>query len=329
MSALRVLASCAALLAAVGACAKLDLAGEQQFAAPVIFTCGSTRVDAEFGGDTLLLRIDGRSHRLRRAISASGARYSGGADAEPIAFWDKGDEAVLTLRGRTFPTCRRVDGAASAAGGGATAAPATGYVARGQEPGWSLAVEAERVTFSPASGATIVAGAPERETAPTGLRYTARGAEGEIVADVVNRLCRDSMSGQAFPDIVTVTVQGRTLKGCGGDPAQLLQGGEWVVEAAEGFDLPAEGRGTLNFNSDGRVAGVAFCNNYSAPYSIGGEGMRIARGITTRKACAADLMEAEQRFLTLLAAVAAYELWDDGSLLLKAGSGQSLMARRK
>lgn len=50
--------------------------------------------------ETLVLRVDGRTHRLGRQRTASGARY---AD-ERVDFWNKGQEVTLSVDDQTF-TC--------------------------------------------------------------------------------------------------------------------------------------------------------------------------------------------------------------------------------
>ena len=50
--------------------------------------------------ETLVLTVNGGTHRLERLRTASGARYAG----EGMDFWNKGEEVTFTLDGRRF-TC--------------------------------------------------------------------------------------------------------------------------------------------------------------------------------------------------------------------------------
>src|SRR3546814_8755578 len=52
--------------------------------------------------------MDGRDYDLSRAISASGARYLGRANEEPISFWNKGHQATLSIGDRTYPQCNQI-----------------------------------------------------------------------------------------------------------------------------------------------------------------------------------------------------------------------------
>jgi uncharacterized membrane protein len=46
-----------------------------------------------------------------------------------------------------------------------------------------------------------------------GYRYETR----RLVVDIAHVRCNDAMSGQGFADQVTVTADGETFKGCGGE----------------------------------------------------------------------------------------------------------------
>jgi heat shock protein HslJ len=62
---------------------------------------------------------------------------------------------------------------------------------------------------------------------------------------------------------------------------------------------------TLQFLVDGKVAGSAGCNQYTARYEADGSKLRISAPAATRRLCPeAGLMEQEQAFLKALEAVA-------------------------
>ncbi|WP_051150367.1 hypothetical protein [Rubellimicrobium thermophilum] len=58
-----------------------------------------------------------------------------------------------------------------------------------------------------------------------------------------------------YPETVEIATGGQTLDGCGGDPAVLLAGGEWVVESIDGVPPAAGALPTLLF--DGAAGEVA------------------------------------------------------------------------
>lgn len=91
------------------------------------------------------------------------------------------------------------------------------FRAIGQEPGWYLEIDdgrsmrlvydyGERTVVTPALVATT---AKERTT------YTGRTSTQVVTVIVEDRPCEDVMSGEPSPNTVTVTVEGRELRGCG------------------------------------------------------------------------------------------------------------------
>jgi heat shock protein HslJ len=81
------------------------------------------------------------------------------------------------------------------------------------------------------------------------------------------------------------------LSGCtsAGDVEQLRDR-EWTLAWVEGFSSTPAGVRTpsLQFNSDGRLAGNTGCNTAGGAYSIDGDRLTIGPMITTKRACAAD-----------------------------------------
>lgn len=113
----------------------------------------------------------------------------------------------------------------------------------------------------------------------------------------------------------------------GGGASTSLTGGEWIVESVDGGGIIDGARGTLEFGSDGRLAGRAFCNRYSASYALSGETLTIGQAAATKMACAPALMDLESKFLAALSAVRGYALAADGALMLS-GGGRAIKARR-
>ena len=70
-----------------------------------VFQCGRTDVEARFMNRRMALFVDGLAYALQQADSASGARYTGSDGPRKIEFWNKGDEATLTIGDQTYPTC--------------------------------------------------------------------------------------------------------------------------------------------------------------------------------------------------------------------------------
>lgn len=222
--------------------------------------------------------------------------------------------------------------ACAVAAGGSDATPVTAdtsFRASGNEPGWRLDVSpAEMTLLTDLGQIRTVAPTPTVVVDGTTRRYAARATQGDLTATVIDRVCMDSMSGMPHPQTVTVAFGSRTLSGCGGEPASLLQGAEWtVLELAGAPTLPGS-KLTLQFGADGRVSGKASCNRFSSKYSLTGEGLSIAPAATTRMMCDAPLMEQERKFLEALAGVRGFSIAADGALLLLAGDGSAVKASR-
>lgn len=171
------------------------------------------------------------------------------------------------------------------------------------------------------------AGAPEIDGDTATYRVTADGKT--LTVRVVDRICADDMTGMPYPRTVRIEFDDRELSGCGGDPAELLQGAEWVVEDIDGAGIIDRSRGTLQFFPDGSVSGRAFCNTWRGSYALTGESLTFSQLATTRMACAPALMELEARFSEILVAVRHFEVSDDGALVLRDGENRSITARRE
>jgi membrane-bound inhibitor of C-type lysozyme len=123
---------------------------------------------------------------LPHVESASGARYSDGR----TTLWMKGEEATLETPAGTVQGC--VNDRARAAWEHAKLGGAD-FRAVGNEPGWSLTIVHDSIVLVTDYGET---------------RHTL-----EVVIEAGG--CRDSMSGDAFETTVTLTLDGRALRGCG------------------------------------------------------------------------------------------------------------------
>ncbi len=206
----------------------------------------------------------------------------------------------------------------------------TAFRATGNEPDWRLDIGATEMALLTNLGQTrLVAPTPTAQVVGATTTYAARTDRGELTATIVDRLCMDSMSGMPHPQSVTVVVGGQTLNGCGGEPASLLQGAEWTVVKIGGAPLVAGSQVTLAFAPDGRLSGHASCNRFMSEYTLSGEGLAISQAAGTRMMCDAALMAQERVFLAALGATHGFSIATDGALLLQAGDGSTIEARRR
>lgn len=71
------------------------------------FLCGGERVHTRFWSERMMLTIGEKRYLLDQARSGSGARYTGSSPDGPVAFWNKGREARLTVGDHTYPVCKQ------------------------------------------------------------------------------------------------------------------------------------------------------------------------------------------------------------------------------
>lgn len=292
---------------------------------PVAFDCGGIAVQAVFDGQSATLLLDGERIALTTTPAASGARYEGTrADGSAIEFWTKGEGAMLSVAGNASPECAQV-AAASAAD---TAEAPTGWRARGNEPFWMAEVVGGELRWTTPDSPEPRVWAVSSRRSQNGDLTIAASWEGSALALLATKaLCRDSMSGMPFPQTVTVRVDDRELKGCGGEPIELLIGSEWTVTSVGGATT-GERPPTLAFSVEGRAAGFAGCNRWMAGAVLTGEGLGFDRAATTMMACPDEAMQAEQAFIDALGKVTRHDFDEAGNLLLKAGDTTLITAAR-
>ena len=214
----------------------------------------------------------------------------------------------------------------------ATASASRGIVlpfrARGNEPGWSLDVgEREMTLLADYGERRIVATTPPPTRSGDTTRWAASAAGREVLVTVVDRLCHDGMSGFAFPRTVVVRLDGRELRGCGGETVDVLVGTRWTVRSVEGVAPPGDSRPTLLFDTDGRVSGRAPCNGLSGRFALRGDELTFSDLATTRILCPPAVMQREQRFLALLGEIRRFERPAGDTLVLHTEDGRALVAR--
>lgn len=271
--------------------------------------CGDTVIDLGFADDEARMLVGGVVHVLPLAVSASGARFSDGQEAETMV-WTKGNMALVTIRGQELPECEAV------------AIPASlPFTARGNEPGWVLNLSMDGMVLAMQDGSEIRTGLPVAEEQPEGTVL----ASDEFAVTVTPELCRDTMTGMPYSQRVTIRTGAEELQGCGGDPMRLLEG-NWLVHEMNGNVLP-EGAGvTLGF-SGGGLFGKAGCNRYSAGTALAGDRLTITPGPLTMMACDEAAMAIEREFIDTLATVTGFDFDPEtGALILTAAEVPVLTA---
>lgn len=269
------------------------------------FECGDT--DVQFGvmDDQATLRINGQDFEMIPAISASGARYVSKTD-DTTEFWSKGDTAMITVAGEALPDCALVDD---------SAAP---YRAGGNEPGWRVTVGQSDIKIVADYGAlTRSAPRPDVQVVQGGYVFDMPGIDARLTVE--DTLCRDDATGMPHPHRATLDIDGRALRGCGGDPASLLMGGTWQIEDVAGHGIVDASNITVLFGEKGRVSGSTGCNRFMGGFELTGEGLRFGQMGVTMMACPDALMTQERRVLDALEQVRRFDFNGKGALVLIGG----------
>ena len=122
------------------------------------------------------------------------------------------------------------------------------------------------------------------------------------------------------------------LAGCASkqsSPPQPSIVGLWAAQEVAGAPVPADARVTLSIYADGRAVGRAGCNNYTTKYKRDGNGITFAPVISTKMACAPELMTLEQSYLDTLMASTRAERRPDGMLAISTDSAAQILFRRQ
>lgn len=276
--------------------------------------CGAEIAALGDGDGVLTMEARGERFRLAPARVASGARY-GAEDAKDTYFWNKGAASLISIRGETLAECR--------------AAPASAdFRAYGNEPGWGIEINDGRIVLVTEYGALRrEAALPPPSPEPGATFYYVADWKAEI--RIEDKICRDAATGVPHPQSVSAKTSDQSLTACGGAPLDLLTGGEWLVEDIAERGIVDASHATLIFSADGRVAGAASCNLYSAAFNLTGEGLSLGPIAMTRMMCPPALMEQENRFAAALEAAASFDIGETGALLLKSAKGETLLLARR
>jgi heat shock protein HslJ/uncharacterized lipoprotein YbaY/membrane-bound inhibitor of C-type lysozyme len=276
------------------------------------YICGDVPVAVGVLDGRMVLYVEGREIMLEQVRAASGARYEAAGEADSMV-WNKGDALILRVDGRDFPDCTPRPPAEKAA-----------YRAQGNEPGWHVALAADTVTVVADYGElTREAPRPAVQVMPGGYQFEMPQAGATL--RIEETLCHDDATGMPHPDTARLTLDDRTLRGCGGDPADLLTEDLWRITAIGDADLVEPERLSLNFLPPDRVAGSSGCNRIIGSFNLTGESLQFGTMGSTMMACEDPLMAQERRMLDALEQVTRFDITDDGTLILMGGPDDAIL----
>ena len=105
-----------------------------------------------------------------------------------------------------------------------------------------------------------------------------------------------------------------------------LPGSAWQATTFAGQTPLADHPITFEFDTEGNIAGDTSCNRFGGTCAIDGNTIKIGPLRSTRRACEPEIMQQEQKFLTLLSAATTW-LIDGDDLVLTAPDGEIRASR--
>ena len=164
--------------------------------------------------------------------------------------------------------------------------------------------------------------------------YAARGVHGQTIwidpkADmVIVRFASNPVAANAASDPTSLPAYRALAKHLMANDSNPLAGEEWVIEDIAGGGIIDNSHTTLQFLSDGKVAGSTGCNRLMGSYEINGKQLTIQPGGTTMMACPTALMNQERKLLDLLPTIRRFRVDATGALILQSDKGVTVLARR-
>ncbi len=198
------------------------------------------------------------------------------------------------------------------------------YFALGTEPFWSLEITPATMRFDEANapGAQIVVATPDPQPSFNGRRYVAP----RMTVDVTHAPCSDGMSDRRYADTITLAVDGRAFRGCGGTilPPADLAGTAWRIVSIAGRAVAPDGDAGLQFDG-ATLTGSASCNRFSGSYSSDGKRLVAGPFAITEMACPGAPMALEQAALAILATPMSVRFAPDGRMVLMGEAGKAIV----
>lgn len=210
--------------------------------------------------------------------------------------------------------------------------PNNPYVARGTEPFWALTIDGRTMRFE----------APGRRTVTVAAPRPIHGFAGEIWQTPRIRVntnhvrCTDGMSDRAYRDTVTVTVDRRTYKGCGGEQVsngpghqQSMLEGEWRITAINGRSVARGTSPDVSFRN-GQMSGNSSCNRFSGSFDMRRGQLDAGQLASTRMACANRHANAQEaNILRIFGQRLSVSSNRNGTVVLSGRRGESLTLVRE
>lgn len=278
------------------------------------YQCGAIELSVQHNEESVLLSYNSEQEVLAQKVSASGARYTN--EQEPVTqYWNKGNEATITWRGQNLPLCVE------------RGTLPKHFTARGNEPFWQVAVNPQHMALTTPESEAIIDLKPAEVVSENPYEWRIESMTDKHLI-VIDRLCRDSMSGRLYPYQVDLQESGRMYSGCGGDSEWLLQGAVWELTEFEEQAIHSKPP-TIQFLDDSQLVGFNGCNRYFGNYNMGGELAQLRITGSTKMACSAAADQLSREFSEVLGRVYQINIDDRGLLILSTRGGRKMVFKQK
>jgi len=218
--------------------------------------------------------------------------------------------------------CNAINGQPVDSAASSNIGPSLPFTAQGNEPPWQLVITASHLKLT--QGYQLKSQQfTMADKHQVGKKIRITGKNQALIVSLTPDICHDSMSAMPYPWQAKVTVAGKNLQGCAGEPLELLLG-EWQIEDINGEGILNNSHLTLTFDDKGRVYGSASCNRYSSSYKLTGENLTFKPGLVTKMACPEALMNQEKKFLAIFNEINQFDINKNGALILKSHNGKTL-----
>lgn len=207
-----------------------------------------------------------------------------------------------------------------------TSVPAgNAWFALGTEPFWSLEITDARITYHDAERRRVAEANPGARPSFNGRRYVGD----RMIVDITMQPCSDDMSDRRYAETVRLTVDGRTLTGCGGAivPPAGLDGTNWRIISIDGAPIVSDRGGEMRFEGS-RLSASAGCNRLNGSFTSDGTRLTASQMAATRMACPPDIMAQEMRLTQMLRQSLAIRFAPDGRMILTGDGGATIVLER-
>ncbi len=186
------------------------LADPRPMGTTLVYECAGYEFLARVGPGEMAIWLEDEYLVLSQVRSASGVKYQEG----DVIFWTKGEEASLFLGAQRYSDCRLEPARAPWED---ARRRGVDFRAVGNEPGWQLEIrDGSQILYVGDYGMNrVMTPDPGAEEVASGRIYHAVTEANELIVEIVDEECADTMQDATYPAQVTLTVNGKVLRGCG------------------------------------------------------------------------------------------------------------------